>query len=127
MAGQARGTQLSLHGASSLQGTAFIRHRASLHHDSKHLLGFGTCCRCDQSLCARAGRSLGEQSPLRGQSSLPGASSLQAALSAQGASPLQPSALPSSRGSGPRIYVGGIPTAVSETMIRQHFSQWGQV
>ncbi|CAK0732520.1 hypothetical protein CVIRNUC_000142 [Coccomyxa viridis] len=71
--------------------------------------------------------SLGEQSPLRGQSSLPGASSLQAALSAQGASPLQPGALPSSRGSGPRIYVGGIPTAVSETMIRQHFSQWGQV
>ena len=70
---------------------------------------------------------MGEQSPLRGQSSLPGASSLQAALSAQGASPLQPSALPSSRGSGPRIYVGGIPTAVSETMIRQHFSQWGQV
>ena len=23
--------------------------------------------------------------------------------------------------------MGGIPTAVSETMIRQHFSQWGQV
>ncbi len=84
-------------------------------------------CHCDRALAPRAGGSLGEQSPLRGQSSLPGASSLQAALSAQGASPLQPGALPSSRGSGPRIYVGGIPTAVSETMIRQHFSQWGQV
>lgn len=68
-----------------------------------------------------AGGSLGEQSPLRGQSSLPGQASLQAQSS------LQSSALPSSRGSGPRIYVGGIPTAVSETMIRQHFSQWGQV
>ena len=31
------------------------------------------------------------------------------------------------RGSGPRIYVGGIPTAVSETMVRNHFTQWGQV
>ena len=64
---------------------------------------------------------MGEQSPLQGQSSLPGQTSLQAQ------SLLQSSALPSSRGSGPRIYVGGIPTAVSETMIRQHFSQWGQV
>ena len=68
-----------------------------------------------------AGGSLGEQSPLRGQSSLLGQASL------PGQSSLQSSALPSSRGSGPRIYVGGIPTAVSETMIRQHFSQWGQV
>ena len=68
-----------------------------------------------------AGGSLGEQSPLRGQSSLPGQTSL------QGQSSLQSGALPASRGSGPRIYVGGIPTAVSETMIRQHFSQWGQV
>ncbi|CAL5224065.1 g6690 [Coccomyxa viridis] len=67
------------------------------------------------------GGSLGEPSPLRGQSSLPGQASL------PGQSSLQSSALPSSRGSGPRIYVGGIPTAVSETMIRQHFSQWGQV
>ncbi|KAK9905754.1 hypothetical protein WJX75_005750 [Coccomyxa subellipsoidea] len=31
------------------------------------------------------------------------------------------------KGRGPRIYVGGIPTAVSETMVRNHFSQWGQV
>ena len=72
-------------------------------------------------VCTAAGGSLGELSPLRGQSSLPGQSSL------QGQSPLPASTLPSSRGSGPRIYVGGIPTAVSETMIRQHFSQWGQV
>lgn len=33
----------------------------------------------------------------------------------------------SNRGSGPRIYVGGIPTAISETMVRNHFMQWGQV
>ncbi len=33
----------------------------------------------------------------------------------------------SGMGSGPRIYVGGIPTAVSETMVRNHFTQWGQV
>ncbi len=79
-------------------------------------------CRHTEALLRMlAGGSLGEQSPLRGQSSLPGQSSL------QGQSPLPTSALPSSRGSGPRIYVGGIPTAVSETMIRQHFSQWGQV
>ena len=31
------------------------------------------------------------------------------------------------KGRGPRIYVGGIPTAVSETMVRNHFSQWGTV
>ncbi|KAK9836094.1 hypothetical protein WJX81_000636 [Elliptochloris bilobata] len=31
------------------------------------------------------------------------------------------------KGKGPRIYVGGIPTAVSETMVRGHFNQWGQV
>jgi len=75
-----------------------------------------------------AGGSLGaEQSPLRGQSSLPGQATLTGQTSLTGQSPLQSSALPSSRGSGPRIYVGGIPTAVSETMIRQHFSQWGQV
>ena len=36
-----------------------------------------------------------------------------------------PGGLP--RGSGPRVYVGGVPTAVSETMVRAHFSQWGQV
>ena len=79
------------------------------------------CIPADVVLCTPAGGSLGEQSPLRGQSSLPGQSCL------QGQSPLPASTVPSSRGSGPRIYVGGIPTAVSETMIRQHFSQWGQV
>lgn len=38
-----------------------------------------------------------------------------------------PNATLAGRGSGPRIYVGGIPTAVSETMVRNHFTQWGQV
>lgn len=31
------------------------------------------------------------------------------------------------QGTGPRIYVGGIPTAVSETMVRNYFSRWGKV
>jgi len=40
-----------------------------------------------------------------------------------------PPALPGGapRGSGPRVYVGGVPTAVSETMVRAHFGQWGAV
>lgn len=31
------------------------------------------------------------------------------------------------QGAGPRIYVGGIPNAVSETMVRKYFSNWGKV
>ena len=31
------------------------------------------------------------------------------------------------QGAGPRIYVGGIPNAVSETMVRNYFSNWGKV
>jgi hypothetical protein len=31
------------------------------------------------------------------------------------------------RGRGPRIYVGGVPNAVSETMVRNYFLRWGQV
>lgn len=31
------------------------------------------------------------------------------------------------KGLGPRIYVGGIPSALSQTMIRNHFSQYGKV
>ena len=31
------------------------------------------------------------------------------------------------QGAGPRIYVGGIPNAVSETMVRKYFSSWGKV
>ena len=31
------------------------------------------------------------------------------------------------QGAGPRIYVGGIPNAVSETMVRVYFSNWGKV
>lgn len=31
------------------------------------------------------------------------------------------------QGAGPRIYVGGIPTAVSETMVKNYFSNWGKV
>ena len=31
------------------------------------------------------------------------------------------------KGAGPRIYVGGIPNAVSETMVRNYFSNWGKV
>jgi hypothetical protein len=45
-------------------------------------------------------------------------------ISILGQGPIGPMA---GRGSGPRIYVGGIPTAVSETMVRNHFTQWGQV
>ncbi|DBA89087.1 TPA: hypothetical protein ACH3X1_016264 [Trebouxia sp. C0004] len=30
------------------------------------------------------------------------------------------------QGAGPRIYVGGIPNAVSETMVRKYFSNWGK-
>ena len=65
--------QLSLHAMRSLQGTT------SASSCTKHLLPFCACCRCECVLSARAGGSLGEQSPLRGQSSLPGASSLQGA------------------------------------------------
>lgn len=31
------------------------------------------------------------------------------------------------QGAGPRIYVGGIPNTVSETMVRNCFSNWGKV
>ncbi|KAL3139742.1 hypothetical protein ABBQ38_004047 [Trebouxia sp. C0009 RCD-2024] len=31
------------------------------------------------------------------------------------------------KGLGPRIYVGGIPSALSQTMIRNHFGQYGKV
>ncbi|KAA6421924.1 MAG: RNA recognition motif-containing [Trebouxia sp. A1-2] len=31
------------------------------------------------------------------------------------------------QGAGPRIYVGGISNAVSETMVRKYFSNWGKV
>lgn len=31
------------------------------------------------------------------------------------------------KGLGPRIYVGGIPSALSQTMIRNHFIQYGKV
>lgn len=31
------------------------------------------------------------------------------------------------QGAGPRIYVGGIPNAVSETMVRKYFANWGKV
>ena len=31
------------------------------------------------------------------------------------------------KGLGPRIYVGGIPNALSQTMIRNHFSHYGKV
>ena len=31
------------------------------------------------------------------------------------------------KGAGPRIYVGCIPNAVSETMVRNYFSNWGKV
>lgn len=32
-----------------------------------------------------------------------------------------------SQGAGPRIYVGGVPNAVSETMVKKYFSNWGKV
>ena len=31
------------------------------------------------------------------------------------------------KGLGPRIYVGGVSTVLSQTMIRNHFSQYGKV
>ena len=31
------------------------------------------------------------------------------------------------QGAVPRIYVGGIPNAVSETIVRNYFSNWGKV
>lgn len=31
------------------------------------------------------------------------------------------------KGLGPRIYIGGVSTAISQTMIRNHFNQFGKV
>ena len=31
------------------------------------------------------------------------------------------------KGLGPRIYIGGVSTAISQTMIRNHMSQFGKV
>ena len=36
-------------------------------------------------------------------------------------------AVATAKGLGPRIYVGGVSTAISQTMIRNHFSQYGKV
>lgn len=47
-----------------------------------------------------------------------------------GSVPAESSAASQSRlpqGAGPRIYVGGIPNAVSETMVRKYFAIWGKV
>ncbi len=78
-------------------------------HDSECLsLPYTICVYCNSSPCMLAGSAAGTDN------------------SGSGASESGPrSAVP--QGAGPRIYVGGIPNAVSETMVRKYFSNWGKV
>lgn len=66
-----------------------------------------------QYVCEVAGAAAGSDSnPSTGKAASEGGSGLRSAVP---------------QGAGPRIYVGGIPNAVSETMVRKYFSNWGKV
>lgn len=98
--------QAVLHTISAALACYVLRLIRQQMHDSECLsLPCTICVYCNSSPCMLAGSVAGTDSGVSESGSR--------------------SAVP--QGAGPRIYVGGIPNAVSETMVRKYFSNWGKV